>query len=445
LFSRLVTFDAQQADVAGDQKLWINIARTGEWKGHPRGPFEFTTAVFDQIIANASRRTTPINCDYEHQTFKSGLRGAVPSSGHVLKLERRGDELWALVELTPAAARHVRDGEYRSCSPVIEFEATDRASGDDIGPEMLSLALTNDPFQDGLVPYRLTRSEAMAEPIDEKKKAEDEKALSATAAPAAKEKTAADHAADAALSASEAAKSAAALSGGTPADQQVALAEPAAEADVAAAAEDAADDAGDDVDANSVFDALAEAAGMSKSEVLAKMADNIDEFVAVIQGGKAKTMSANDNSGDIRALRIELGQSSKTVKALTSRLEAAESKLKATEDKAKADKEASIKAHVLSLQGQGKVGPEDQDIEDAVFMFSQNWERAARTYSKQIVPLGKPETEDERNPKATVTAVTLDNLSDKELRTVNFMIDSGIAKDKALQTVGEHRSAGKGN
>lgn len=282
----------------------------------------------------------------------------------------------------------------------------------------------------------------MAEPTKDEEKKDDEKALSATAEPP-KEKTAADHAADAALSAAEAAKSAAALSGGAPADQQVALAEPAAEAGAAEVAEEAAE-AGDDVDAGSVFDALAEAAGMSKAEVLAKMADEIDRFVALLQDPNAKAMSATSVDKDIRALRIELKQFTTREAALLSRVAAAEAKLKATEDKAKADKEASIKSHVVELQRQGKVGPEEQDIEDAVFMFTQNFERASRTYSKQIVPVGEPETKDERNSKATTT-VTLDNLSERELRTVNFLVDSGIARDQALQKIGEQRSAGKGN
>lgn len=427
-------------------RLWINVARTGEWKGHPRGAFQFTSDVFDQIIANAEKRQTPINCDYEHQTFKPHVTGAVPSSGHIVKLERRGDELWALVELTPRAAQHVRSGEYRSCSPVIEFDSKDRASGEDVGPEMLSLALTNDPFQDGLQPYRLTRSDAMSDLTDDEKK----KAAAAAHVTAAEKKEEPPQAPAAEMSAVPAEE------GKKPVEcaDTVALAEPVADSASEEAAE-GAEESGEDVDADAVFGAIADAAGAGKAEVLAAIADNIDAFVGMIQDslskggepakGEAKAMSRLAEHGkDIRALSIELKQSTAQVTALSERLAAAESQLKATREKAAQEKAESILKHVLSLQAAGKVGPEKQDVDDAVFLFSQDFDRAARAYSHQIVPVGKPDSEDERNDKAGGGPVTLDNLSERELTTVNFMIRAGIAQDKALEKIGGMR-AGKGN
>lgn len=447
MFARLVTLDALSEDESPN-RLWINVARTGEWKGHPRGPFQFTGEIFDQIIANAERRQTPINCDYEHQTFKPYVTGAVPSSGHILKLERRGDELWALVELTPRAAQHVRAGEYRSCSPVIEFDSKDRASGDDVGPEMLSLALTNDPFQDGLAPYRLTRSDAMSDLTDEEKK----KAAAAAHVTAAEKKEEAV-AAPTVMSAEEMPKKPVECA------DTVALADPPAHqvadsaSETAAAADYSAE--GDDVDADAVFGAIADAAGAGKAEVLAAIADNIDAFVGLIQDslskgdqpakGEAKAMSRLvDHGKDIRALSIELKQSSAQVTALSERLAAAEAQLKATREKAAQEKAEALLKHCLSLQASGHVGPEKQDLDDAVYMFSQDYERASRAYSRQIVPVGKPDSEDERNNKAGGGPVTLDNLSDKEKQTVQFMIRAGVAQDAALATIGEKR-AGKGN
>lgn len=451
MFARLTLLSAPDAE--GNRRVWINVARAGEWKGHPRGPFEFTAEVFDQIIANAERRKTPINCDYEHQTFKPSVSGAVPSSGHIVKLERRDDTLWALVELTARAAQHVRDGEYRSCSPVIEFDAKDRASGEDVGPEMLSLALTNDPFQDGLVPYRLTRSVSMSVELTDEEKKKASAAAHVTAAEKKPEEPAE-------MSATPAAPAAVTLADDKPAEkteeekkkeEAVQMADPVAEADAAAAA--AAEGAADgDVDADAVFEAIADAAGKGKAEVLEYIADNIDAFVGMIQdglakgdAGKATPMSRTvDQSANIRALSIELKQRDEQVKALTARMVAAENQLKADRDRAEADKSASIKAHVLSLQKTGHVGPTDQHVDDAIWLFTQDRARAERAYSTKLVPVGAPDTEDERNPKATTNTVTLDNLSERELNTVNFLVRTGIAQDDALKTVGAQR-AGKGN
>lgn len=431
---------------AGNQ-VWINIAKVGEWNGHPRGPFQFTPEVFDQIVANTQARVTPINCDYEHQTFKS-LTGAIPSSGRILKVERRGDELWALAELTDRAAQMVRAGEYRTCSPVIEFDAKDRVSGKDIGPELLSLALTNDPFQDGLHPIHLTRTSMAEQATPEEKKKDDASCMSTPAAVPAGAVPAVVHVTPAAP-AEMAAKPPvppphAAPAEGTPAEE---------------AAESPADEQ-NEVDANAVFDAVAEAAGVDKASVLGWLSDNLDKVVAMIQAAVGQDGTAADNSkamarvaavaGDIRTLKaearvkeVESRVKDKTINDLTVRLTASEARLEQIEKKHRDENDARIKAHVVELQKTGFVGPEQQDQDDAVFLFSQNWERAARTYSRQIVPLGKPETEDERNSQAT-GPVTMSSLSDKEKATVEMMISAGIAEDKALQKITTRRAAGKG-
>lgn len=422
-------------------QVWINIAKVGEWNGHPRGPFQFTPEVFDQIVANTQQRVTPINCDYEHQTFKS-LTGAIPSSGRILQVERRGDELWALAELTDRAAQMVRSGEYRTCSPVIEFDATDRVTGKDIGPELLSLALTNDPFQDGLHPIKLTRIAMAENTTPEDKKKDDASCMAANGVPAG--------AVPAVVHVTPAAPAEMASKPPTPTP-------PAAKPAEGTPAEEAAESPADEqteVDANSVFDALAEAAGVDKATVLGWLADNLDKVVSMIQATVGQDGTAADNSkamsriaaaaGDIRTLKVESRVKDKTINDLTVRLTASEARLEQIEKKHRDENEARIKAHVVELQNTGYVGPEQQDVDDAVFLFTQNWERAARTYGRQIVPVGKPETEDERNSKAT-GPVTLDNLSPKERETVLFMQRAGIAQDDALKTITERRAAGKGN
>lgn len=422
---------------AGNQ-VWINIAKVGEWNGHPRGPFQFTPEVFDQIVANTQARVTPINCDYEHQTFKS-LTGAIPSSGRILKVERRGDELWALAELTDRAAQMVRAGEYRTCSPVIEFDAKDRVSGKDIGPELLSLALTNDPFQDGLHPIHLTRTAMAEQATPEEKKKDDASRMSTPAAVPAGAVPAVVHVMPAA-----------------PAEMAAKPPVPPPHAAEGTPTEEAAESPADEqseVDANAVFDSLAEAAGVDKASVLGWLADNLDKVVNMIQAAVGQDGTAADNSKamsrvaaavcDIRTLKVESRVKDKTITDLTVRLTASEARLEQIEQKHRAENEARIKSHVVELQKTGFVGPEQQDQDDAVFLFSQNWDRATRTYSRQIVPLGKPETEDERNSQAT-GPVTMSSLSDKEKATVEMMISAGVAEDKALQKITTRRAAGKG-
>ena len=147
------------ADAApAERQSWINIARVGEWKGHAAGEFEFTADVFKKIIRNFESRRTPVNVDYEHDSRKMDVLGARASAGAIKQLTTRanGTELWALVRWTPRAAELIRGEEYRSCSPVVAFDSHDRQTDKDIGPELLSLALTNDPFLDGLHPIELS-------------------------------------------------------------------------------------------------------------------------------------------------------------------------------------------------------------------------------------------------------------------------------------------------
>ena len=206
--------------------------------------------------------------------------------------------------------------------------------------------------------------------------------------------------------------------------------------------------------ADAVFSSIADAAGVDKATVLGWIADNLDKLVNLIQTGVAQDGTAADNSkamsriaaasGDIRALKVELRVKDKTVNDLTVRLTAAEARVAQIEKKHQDENETRIKAHVVELQNKGFIGPEQQDQDDAVFLFTSNWDRAARTYSRQIVPVGTMESEPERKDRG-VGPVTMDNLTERETRMVEMMIRAGVVKDAALEKVGEQRAAGKGN
>lgn len=147
--------------ISGDEPesrtSWIDIAGPGEWKGHPAGPFTLTAEVFASCIAAFDAQANPIVVDYDHASLEVHPNGGAPAAGWVQALEMRGDRLWACVEWTERAAAGIRSGEYRYCSGVFDFDATDRETGGRTVCAMDSVALTNRPFIDGQQPIALSR------------------------------------------------------------------------------------------------------------------------------------------------------------------------------------------------------------------------------------------------------------------------------------------------
>jgi phage I-like protein len=155
--------------------VWIHVAYEGAWEGHPSGPFELTRDGFLECVANFEAQANPVPLDYEHA---SEFAFEAPAAGWVQSLEvRDGDDgrahLWAHVELTDKAAEYIRTGAYRFTSGVFDFEATDRVTGEPIGCEFRSLALTGRPFIDGQTPVSLSRRNAGERTLNMKIKIED--------------------------------------------------------------------------------------------------------------------------------------------------------------------------------------------------------------------------------------------------------------------------------
>src|SRR5690606_15692698 len=138
---------------------WVHVAYEGEWRGHHSGPFRFTRERFEEAIRNFERQRNAVKLDFDHETDYAAPGASVPARGWVHKLEVREDEsgvahLWALTEFGAEAVRKNREGGYRYCSGVFDFNAIDRVSGEPVGLAMLRLALTDDPFIDGQQPIR---------------------------------------------------------------------------------------------------------------------------------------------------------------------------------------------------------------------------------------------------------------------------------------------------
>lgn len=144
--------------MVSDDAGWVemHLAYEGEWHGHPQGSFEFTREVFENIVANFERQANPVLVDYEHA---SEWAAEAPAAGWIHKVEVRDDDegkahLWAKAELTAKGADHVAAGEYRFSSVVVDFEATDRKSGEDIGAYLKSVAFTGIPYIDSQEPMQ---------------------------------------------------------------------------------------------------------------------------------------------------------------------------------------------------------------------------------------------------------------------------------------------------
>lgn len=166
---------ANIAPDAAPAPVWIQIARTGKWMGHPDHPqgVEFTRTTFEQVLANLhadpsfkAGATPVVPYDYEHASEMDPTQGSIPSGGApapawVLDLEIRAsadgqsDELWALTDLGEKARKQIADKEYRWTSVSIWPSARDRTTNQPIGAVLTSVAFTNHPFIQGMSPMAI--------------------------------------------------------------------------------------------------------------------------------------------------------------------------------------------------------------------------------------------------------------------------------------------------
>ena len=153
---------------------WVQIATEGTYKGYLGGSMEFTfdLALFNKVIANFRKSPSykrgasgfgdqdVIAWDFHHASEMPATSGTIPTQGTpaqgwVQELEaRRGDDgkvtLWALTRWLEPARGYILDGRYKWASVSIVFDAVDAVSGKHLGPMLTSVALTNQPFIEGM-------------------------------------------------------------------------------------------------------------------------------------------------------------------------------------------------------------------------------------------------------------------------------------------------------
>jgi phage I-like protein len=132
----------------------IPIAILGHYKKGAQ-VFSITLQTLSDLVANFRRRPIDTEIDFEHASEYPELAngGPIPAAGWMTAVEDAPDKdgiLWGVAKFTARAAAMISAGEYRYLSPVIDWGARDKHSGEAQGATLVSLALTNRPFLESL-------------------------------------------------------------------------------------------------------------------------------------------------------------------------------------------------------------------------------------------------------------------------------------------------------
>lgn len=140
------------------KRAWNQIAKAGAFAGHSAGPFELNGQVFSEIVRNfkaTANKRIPV--DFEHASESDPTSGTIPytgapAQGWVVDMKASETDLLGLFEWLEPARTYVSEGKYKFLSPAVRFGARDRVTGKPIGARLTSVALTNNPFLDGMQP-----------------------------------------------------------------------------------------------------------------------------------------------------------------------------------------------------------------------------------------------------------------------------------------------------
>jgi hypothetical protein len=167
--------EAPANDTDAPRLVWNQVAKGGTYKGHSSGDFTFDKGAFDEMVANfrahpkytaGPGKSRVIPADFHHASEGPAKNVAVagaPAQGWIYELETRTDAsgaatLWAQFEWLEPAAGYIRDGKYDGLSVAVWPDAVDPVSGARIGWYMSSVALTNDPFIQGMAKVAAERA-----------------------------------------------------------------------------------------------------------------------------------------------------------------------------------------------------------------------------------------------------------------------------------------------
>ena len=166
------------ADIANPK--WVQLCSTGSYVYRDQ-PTTITGETFDRMVANfrahpayraEGRALFGMAPDEAGRRVLAGPLGVValnfdhpppgaprPGHGWFLELERRGEQLWGLCWFDAEAHEGMRTGRWKWTS--IEWGPRSMNNrGEEIGPYLSGVALTNDPFITGMVPIQMAAGHA---------------------------------------------------------------------------------------------------------------------------------------------------------------------------------------------------------------------------------------------------------------------------------------------
>lgn len=184
-----VQLDAAAANDTGAEApaaKWVQIGYEGHFEGHVIGPFDLTRAKFEEAVANFRKHPAykqgatmasadQINAgtydvvpwDFHHASEQAPTSGTIPTEGApaqgwALELEVRDGpdgkaQLWSYTRFLEPLRGYVAASKYKWCSMTLFLDATDPVTGKKIGAYLSSVAATNDPFLQNLIPLAASR------------------------------------------------------------------------------------------------------------------------------------------------------------------------------------------------------------------------------------------------------------------------------------------------
>jgi hypothetical protein len=126
--------------------------------------FAITRETLTSVARNFRKRLADTVIDYEHASEhpEEAGGGPIPAAGWIKAVDDAPDAngvLWGQAEFTPRAQKMIADKEYRYFSPVIDWGARDKSTGEPQGATLTSAALTNRPFLEGLPAIAMSDAE----------------------------------------------------------------------------------------------------------------------------------------------------------------------------------------------------------------------------------------------------------------------------------------------
>ncbi len=141
----------------------IPLAQLGTfYKGKQR--FTITRNDIARMAENfAKRGNGQVVLDYEHASEHPELAagGPIPAAGWIVAIDPEPDAqklVWGEVNFTPLARKLIEAKEYKFISPVINWAARDKSTGEAQGATLQSAAMTNTPFLDGMPAISLSEA-----------------------------------------------------------------------------------------------------------------------------------------------------------------------------------------------------------------------------------------------------------------------------------------------